>query len=451
MSDHDHPSLRRTLGGWQILFYGLGSMLGAGVYALIGKAAGAMGNAVWIAFGTAMIAALLTGLSYACVGSRYARAGGAAYVTHRAFGRPWLSYVVGIAVMMSGLTSMATGSQAIADNLIKAFQLTVPPKLIAILFVLLLGGIIYRGIRESMWANIACTVIEAAGLLFIIAVGIKFWGGVNYFEAPPAPSGEGSLSAMLILQGAVLTFYSFIGFEDILNVSEEVKNPRRDIPFGLIGAMILATAIYMAVAVTAVSVIPWQQLGASTTPLMDVAMTAAPWFAGIDRLFIGITIFSIANTALLNYLMGSRLIYGMSAQGLLPPALGAIHPVRRTPHIAVGVLFAIVSILILAGGVKQLAEATVLLLLAVFIVVNIALVILMRRQGEPPGGFEIPQFVPMLAATVCAALVIARIHGALTSGEPERQTAPIIAAVIIGLSMALYAALKPKQVLMESE
>lgn len=451
MSGNDHPSLRKTLGGWQILFYGLGSMLGAGVYALIGKAAGAMGNAVWLAFGTAMIAALLTGLTYACVGSRYPRAGGAAFVTHHAFGKAWLSYVVGIAVMMSGLTSMATGSQAIADNLIKAFHLTMPSKLVAVLFVLLLAGIIYRGIRESMWANILCTVIEAAGLLFIIAAGMKYWGSVSYLEGPPASADGESLGALLILQGAVLTFYSFIGFEDILNVSEEVKNPRRDIPVGLVGAMILATLIYMAVAITAVSVVPWQELAASTTPLMDVAKTAAPWFAGIDKLFIGITIFSIANTALLNYLMGSRLIYGMSTQGLLPEALGAIHPVRRTPHIAVGVLFVIVTVLILAGGVKQLAEATVMLLLTVFTIVNVSLVILKRRQNEPAGGFEIPLFVPVLGAVICAALIIARIQAVATSGDPEKQTAPLIAAVIIAISIGLYAALKPRKVLVEAE
>ncbi|HEY0336060.1 MAG TPA: amino acid permease, partial [Burkholderiales bacterium] len=340
-SSESSPSLRKSLGGWQVMLYGLGSMLGAGIYALIGKAAGMLGNAVWLAFAATMVAALLTGLSYACVGSRYPRAGGASFVTQHAFGKPWLSYAVGIAVMMSGLTSMATGSQAIAENLAKAVGADLPIKLVAIAFVFIVGCIIYRGIRESIWVNIVCTVIETSGLLFIIAVGIKYWGGVNYLEGPASGAADGGsgLTALLVLQGAVLTFYSFIGFEDILNVSEEVKNPRRDVPFGLIAAMVLSTLIYMAVAITAVSVVPWQQLAASTTPLMDVARTAAPWFHGIDKIFIGITIFSIANTALLNFLMGSRLIYGMSKQGLLHSWLGVIHPKRRTPQAARAVLF----------------------------------------------------------------------------------------------------------------
>jgi basic amino acid/polyamine antiporter, APA family len=238
--------LNRTLGGWQVLFYGLGSMLGAGVYALIGRAAENLGNSVWLAFLVAMLAAMLTGLSYACVGSRYARAGGAAYVTHRALGKPWLSYIVGIAVMMSGLTSMATGSQAIAENLAKASGMDLPIKLTAIALVFLVGCVIYRGIRESMWANMVCTIVEASGLIFIIAVGMKYWGSVNYLESAgdTLAGGPGSgITLALVMQGAVLTFYSFIGFEDILNVSEEVKNPKRDVPFGLIGAMILATAM----------------------------------------------------------------------------------------------------------------------------------------------------------------------------------------------------------------
>ncbi len=447
-TDHEMHDLQRTIGPWQVLFYGMGSMLGAGVYVLIGKAAGMLGNAVWLAFVAAMIAALTTGLSYASVGSRYPKAGGAAYVTHRAYRKPWLSYVVGIAVMMSGLTSMATGSLAIAENIANQFALGIPVKIIAILGVMLLGSVVYRGIRESMWANLFCTLVEVGGLLFIVAVGARFWGGVDLMEVPPTAVGTGlaGISVLVILQGAVLTFFSFIGFEDILNVSEEVKDPKKDIPFGLVGAMIGATLIYMAVAVTAVSVLPWRELAASPAPLMEVAKRAAPWFTGIGPVYLFITLFSIGNTALLNYLMGSRLIYGMSRQGLLPSLLGKVHPVRRTPHIAIGVLFCIVTCLILLGGVKQLAEATSLLLLSVFVVVNIALILLKLRKGEPKGGFEVPFFVPIMGALVCLLLISSRIHSAITSTSPGSQMAPLIAAGLILVSLLLFLMLKPRQV-----
>ena len=444
------PQLLPTLGRWQVLLYGLGSMLGAGIYALVGRAAESLGNAIWLAFLVAMVAALLTGLSYACVGGRYARAGGAAYVTQRALRQPAVSYMVGLAVMMSGLTSMATGTQAIAENLEKAVGFALPVKWVAIGLVLLVGCVIYRGIRESMWINILCTVVEAAGLLFIIAVGMKFWGGVDYWETPPATVlsdgtfAGGNLTLALVLQGAVLMFFSFIGFEDILNVSEEVKNPKKDVPFGLIGAMLLATLIYMAVAVTAVSVVPWRELAASKTPLMEVARRAAPWFAGIDRVYLAVTIFAIGNTALLNYLMGSRLLYGMSRQGLLPPALSRLHPQRRTPSIAIGVLFGIVTVLILSGGVKPLAEATVLLLLTVFALVNLSLIVLKRRPCEATDGFDVPMLVPVLGALVCVILIAVRLQKAWASSQPAESTAPLIALGIFISSLALYAILRPK-------
>lgn len=451
------PALIQSIGGWQIMFYGLGSMLGAGIYALIGKAAGGLGNAMWLAFLMAMIGAMLTGLSYACIGGRYAKAGGAAYVTQRGLRKPLLSYVIGMAVMMSGLTSMATGSQAIIRQVreLGGWNLNdTAIKLASIGVVFLVGCVIYRGIRESMWLNILCTVIEAGGLLLIIAVGARFWGGVDYLASPgdTVEGGIGSgITFALVMQGAVLTFYSFIGFEDILNVSEEVKNPSRNVPFGLIGAMILATVIYMAVAITAVSVVPWQELAKSDAPLMEVAGRAAPWFTGIRPVYGFITIFAIANTALLNYLMGSRLLYGMSRQGLLPAVLGRVHARRQSPHVATVVLFGIVSLLILSGGVKQLAESTVLLLLIVFTVVNISLVVLKRRPGEPRGGFEPPLLVPIFGALVCALLIVVRVHSAITSADKAQQTAPLIAGAIILVSLALYAVLKPKNPVAEED
>jgi basic amino acid/polyamine antiporter, APA family len=429
------PTLQRSLGGWQIMFYGLGSMLGAGIYALVGKAAKIMGNAVWAGFVAAMVGALLTGLSYASAGSRYPKAGGAAFITGRAFGSPVLSTMVGIAVMMSGLTSMATGLQAIATRLMPS----VPDsgmKLLAIGLGAVLGGVIFRGIRESIWLNTLCTVIEASGLIFIIAAGCRFWGSVDYFEVPPltaAGNAADGLTLALVMQGAVLTFFAFIGFEDILNVSEEVKNPRRDVPFGLIGAMIAGTLIYVAVAVTAVSVLGWEALSKSAHPLDDVAKTAAPWFTGIDKVYYAVAIFAIGNTALLNYLMGSRLLYGMGMQGLLPKGLSRVHPRRHTPHIAVLCLFGIVTLLILVGDIKAMAESTVLLLLAVFVLMNLSLVILKRRPNEEPGGFEIPTLLPVCGAVVCAALFANQLHSALISQDKALWTAPLVALGILAI------------------
>lgn len=171
-----------TMGAGMLALYGLGSMLGAGIYGLVGKAAGLLGGMVWASFLIAMVAALLTGLSYAALGARYPRAGGAAYVIQRAFGLPLLSYVAGLCVVASGMTSMATGSRIVAANLQALFGLDgVPVVAIAVLYLALLCAVVWRGLRESLWFNALCTVVEAGGLLLVVVLGARFWGSTDLF------------------------------------------------------------------------------------------------------------------------------------------------------------------------------------------------------------------------------------------------------------------------------
>ena len=406
-------SLKRAIGPGQMMLYGVGSMMGAGIYGLVGKAAGVLGSAMWMAFLVAMAAALLTGLSYASIASRYPKAAGAAYATHRAYGRPWLSYVVGLAVVASGIASSATQSKVVALNLnsllgwhtgLSVAGVPLEIILLAVGFLMLVGGIVYRGISESLWANTICTLIEAGGLILVIAVGFRFWGDTDLTQLPVTPANpDGALTGALLLQGAVLTFFSFLGFEDMLNVSEEVKKPERNMPIAMIGAMLIVSVIYLAVSVTAVSIVPWQELAQAPAPLRAVIERAAPWFPAIGFTFI--TIAAVANTALVNTVMGSRMLYGLSRQGLLPAALGKVHGRRRTPHVAILVLFVIIALLQFTGDITQLAGATVLLLLIVFTIVNSALVVLKRRDGDMPGRFNAPVIVPVLGAAVCLVMI----------------------------------------------
>jgi amino acid transporter len=411
--------------------YALGSMLGSGIYGLIGQAAGQVGNAVWLSFLVALVAALLTGLSYASLGSRYPRAGGAAYVTHRAYRSPLLSFMVGAAVVCSGLTSVATQSRVFAANLASLVDLgTAYVPLIALSFVLCLAGLVLRGIREAMWVNVLCTFLEASGLLLVIAVGIPFWGTVDLLKTPAGDSGVLDPDAwVIVLQGSILTFFAFIGFEDTINVAEETRDPQRTIPLGLITAMAIAALLYVAVAITVVSVVPWEELASAPGPLTEVVRRAAPLIPPV--LFTGITLFAVANTGLVNYVTASRLIYGMARQGLVPERLGRVHAERRTPHVAIGALGLALLPLVLSAGVAELAAATVLLLLVVFAVVNGALVLLKFRAGEPPGRFEVPVAVPLLGVFVCLSLVLGRVAG----GD---WRAPAIAAVLLVGAVGLY-------------
>ncbi|MFC3126751.1 APC family permease [Pseudoroseomonas globiformis] len=427
------PRLQRRIGLGLLVMYGLGSMLGAGIYGLVGEAARLMGSAIWLAFLVSMVAALLTGLSYATIASRYPRAGGACYVTHRAYRSPLLGYLVGLAVACSGLTSIATQANVVARNLQAAFGLDgVPVLLLATGFLLIVAGIILRGIKESLWLNALCTVVEAFGLILVVAVGIPYWGSASLLEWPDAAQGtEAAGTALLVFQGAVLTFFSFIGFEDTMNLAEEVKSPERTMPAGLILAMVAATIIYLAICVTAVSVVPWRELAAAPAPLAEVVRRAAPWFPTVG--FIGITIFAVANTALVNYVMASRLLYGMARQGLLPAALGRVHPTRHTPHVAIGALLVVTLALAAIGNIASLAAATVLLLLFVFTIVNGALIVLQRRQGEKRGTFEVPSIIPALGMVVCLTLIVVRV----ATGNIQ---APLIAGGLILAILALYLA-----------
>lgn len=423
--------LSRNIGLLALTLYGVGDILGAGIYGLVGKAAGEMGNSVWIAFLASMVAAGLTGLSYASLGSRYPKAGGASYITHRAYNKAWLAYGVGLAVLASGLTSMATATRVFSGYFQGLLGGAIPLPVIIISFALVLASVVYWGIREAMWANALCTIIELCGLAIVIFFGVSFIGSVDYFNASTATNPTGDLTPALILSGAVLTFYSFVGFEDILNVAEEIKNPKRTLPLGLILAVSIASVIYMLVSIIAVSVIPANELANSREPLVDVVRVAAPWFP--TSLYSIIAMFAVSNTALLNFVMGSRLVYGMANQGLLPKPLAKVHPKRRTPYVAAGVLFVILLLLALSGDISSLAKSTSVLLLSCFILVNLSLVILKRRKDEPQGAFEIPTFIPILGALVCGGML-------LSAQGPELKTA----GIILGSIAVLYFLLKPK-------
>lgn len=417
-----------TMGAGMLALYGLGSMLGAGIYGLVGKAAGMLGGMVWASFLIAMIAALLTGLVYASLGSRYPRAGGAAYIIQRAFGRPMLSYVAGLCVVASGATSMATGSRIVAANLQNLFGIdAVPTTALAIVYLALLCALVWRGLRESLWFNALCTLIEASGLLLVIVLGARFWGSADLLELPTQQ--DWTTTGLLLAQSAVLTFFAFIGFEDTLNVSEEVKNPARNVPLGLIGAMLGATVLYLLIAITAVSAVRWDVLATAPAPLGAVMERAAPWMPAI--VYTVITIFAVANTALINFVMGSRMVFGMARQGLLPKALSRIHPDRNTPHVAAVAIFIAVSILLMLGDVSQLAAATVILLLAVFVLMNVAYIALANRSGEPPARIRLPLAVPAIGTLICATLLIVRA----ATGE---IVAPLIAGGLLVAMIALY-------------
>jgi len=401
MTDSTPPQLRRSLGFWALVFYGVGDILGAGIYALVGKVAGVAGSASWAAFAVAFLVAGLTALTYAELGGRFPRSAGESFFTERAFGRPALALLVGWMVLCSGVLSLATVSVAFGgymSGLVPGLPQTVTVGGI----LLLLAAINFRGMRESSATNIVATMVELTGLLIVIVAGALFLSedkGASISQTIAASSEVRTG----IARGAALGFFAFIGFEDMVNVAEEVKDPERNMPRAILVALVVTGFIYLLVVVVATSVVAAPTLADSEAPLLTVVQRATD--AVPDRLFTLIALFAVANTGLLNFIMGSRLIYGMSRQGLLPSALATVHPKRRTPHLAILTVLAVALGLALSGTLTYLAGTTSLLLLMVFFTVNLSLIAIKRHDRGPTRTFCAPAAIPILGAMTCLGLM----------------------------------------------
>ncbi len=421
---YNNAVLQRVLGFWALVAYGVGDILGAGIYALVGKVAGAAGTGCWIAFSVALGVAALTALSYAELGSRFPKSGGAAAFCQEAFRSPHISILIGWLVLCSGVVSMAAVSKAFAGYFHSIVPQAPQPWVVGF-FLFGLGVLNFRGMKESSSANIFCTAVEVSGLLVVLAAGGWFLSALSRGPIPFHPSDvpEAAVSWERIVRGAALAFFAFVGFEDLVNVAEESKDPRRDLPKAIITAVLATGLLYLAIAWMAVRIVPPSELAVSNAPLLAVVKTAAPWIPA--GLFSGVALFAVSNTALLNFIMGSRLLYGMAQEGLVPAWLGAVHARRHTPHRAIGVLLVIALVLALSGSLVFLAGATSALILTIFTIVNAALLAIKFRSEPTPGVFQIPWMIPALGVAASLGL------GAFVPWESWVRAFTLIAAGIV--------------------
>ena len=402
MNDPNRPQLRRSLGFWALVVYGVGDILGAGIYAMVGKVAGVAGAASWAAFAVALLVASLTALTYAELGGRFPRSAGESFFAEQAFARPGLSLVVGWVVLCSGVLSLATVSVAFGGYM-SGLVSGVPSWVTVVGILLVLALINFRGMRESSATNVVATMVELSGLLIVIVSGALFLQSESDVSVARTIEAGRDTDWTAIARGAALGFFAFIGFEDMVNVAEEVKDPGRNMPRAILTALCVTGVVYLLVVIVATSVIAPAVLAASDAPLLAVVRASTE--AVPDRLFTLIALFAVANTGLLNFIMGSRLIYGMSRQGLLPRALGKVHAKRRTPHVAILTVLVVAMSLALSGTLTYLAGTTSLLLLLVFFTVNASLLTIKRRDVEPVLTFSTPLAVPIAGALTCIALM----------------------------------------------
>jgi basic amino acid/polyamine antiporter, APA family len=396
--------LRRAIGPWMLLVFVVGDVLGAGIYALVGVVAGETGGAIWTAFLFATVLAILTAFSYAELVTKYPRAGGAAVYVHSAFQLPFFTFVIAFAVMCSGIASAATLSRAFAGDYLAVF-VDLPVVLVAVAFLLLVALINFRGISESVKVNMALTAVEVLGLAIIVLIGI-----VALAQGDGEPSRNFDFPAdesvaFAIVGGAALSFYALIGFEDAVNVAEETRDPARNFPRALFGGLLIAGVIYLLVTFTASMVVPTAQLVDSDGPLLEVVREGP---LGIStRLFAAIALLAVANGALINMIMASRLVYGMSKQRVVPGFFSRVHPTRMTPIAAIAFTTVLAMVLASLGDLSDLAGTTTTLLLFVFIAVNIAVLVL-RRDRVGHQHFIAPSVLPVAAVVIIVFLLINR-------------------------------------------
>ena len=399
-SERGEGPLRRVIGPKLLLFFIIGDILGAGVYALTGKVAGEVGGALWLPFLIAFVVAALTACSYVELVGKYPKAAGAALYTNKAFGIPFLTFIVAFAVMSSGITSASTSARAFGGEYLAEF-VSLPVVFVAVVFLVVLALVNFRGVSESVKANVVLTLVELTGLLVIIAIGVYavVTGDGEPSRLTEVESGDGVVFALL--GGASLAFFALVGFEDSVNMAEEVHEPPRAFPKALLGGLAITGVIYILVALTSSLLVDPETLEESTGPLLEVVKAG-----GVDfppKLFALIALFALTNTALINMLMASRLVYGMSEERIVPRIFGRVHAGRRTPWIAIIFTTVLGFGLVTTGQVEQLGDTTALLLLCVFAVVNVAVLVL-RRDRVDQDHFRVPTIVPVLGAITCVVL-----------------------------------------------
>lgn len=398
-------ALRRQLGLPLLVLYGVGITIGAGIYVLIGAVAGHAGRYAPWSFALAGLTMAFTVGSYAELATRFPVSAGEAAYVRAAFGSRAASTLTGLLTIVIGIVSSATVALGAAGYIGQFVGW--PPNVIVLLVLAVLGAVASWGILESVLLASLFTLIEAGGLVMIVAAAVYSDVPFGAVLLTPPPLELAALSG--IAYASLLAFFAFIGFEDLANVVEETKVPHRDLPRAMALTLIISTALYLTVAAVAITAVPVAELAASPAPLSLVFRAVAD----ISPLTISaIAIVATLNTILAQMTMAARVVYGMGRQGDLPRALSQVHPKTATPIIATALIVVATAVLALLVPFERLAEGTSLATLAVFAMVNLSLLRLRHRKVHSPSPHaRVPLWVPVAGLATCLAMMAAALLG----------------------------------------
>jgi basic amino acid/polyamine antiporter, APA family len=390
--------LRRTLGLASLSIYGIGVILGAGIYSIIGAAAGVAGEALWQAFALAGVAAALSGLSYAELSTMFPRAGAEYVYLREAWPRlGWLPGTLGWVLVAASLAIAATIARAFAGY--AAAFTDLPSGIVAAALLAAVTGVAAIGMAWASKANAIFTVIETAGIVAVIVVGLRAPGVDRVLAAPPNPA---------IVAAAGLVFFAYLGFEELANLAEEARWPDRDLPRAILISVAVSTTLYVLVSIAVVALLPPADLAASQGPLAAAIGQGAPRLVGVLE---GIALIATANTALITVIATSRLLFSMARGGNAPPLFGTATGSASTPVAAV-VAAGVGSVAMLPlGGLALTGSVGSLLSLLAFAAVNSSLIRLRVTRPDADRPFRTPFTVgrwpvlPVLGLGVVALLL----------------------------------------------
>lgn len=372
--------LKRSITGRLLFFYVLGDVLGSGIYALIGVMAFTVGGAFWLSFVIGVTVALLTGFAYAELITKYPQAAGAALYTHKAFGNRFLTFMVTFCLLAATIAAAGTLARVFGGTYFQSFVEGASVTLVAIVFIVALSLLNFRGITESVWTNMVMTLIETTGLLIILAVGVVVLAEGDANLQQPFELNEGN-PTLVVLGGVALAFFAMTGFENAANIAEETQDPSRTFPRALLGGMTLAGVLYMVIAFIASMVAPLDELTANKGEdgsLLTVVQNGP--IPVPELVFSAIALVAVTNTTLVSLVAQSRIMYGMARQGIVPRIFARTHATRRTPWVSIVFTAALVCVLLAVADVDRLATVTVLFLIVVYGMVCLAA---LKLRGTP--------------------------------------------------------------------
>ena len=398
--------LRRVVKLPFLVLYGLGTILGAGIYILISKVAFHANIYTPLSFLVAGVVVAFTAFVYAELSGRFPKSAGEAAYVSQAFNTPAITLVIGLLIAATGIVSSATIVSGFTGYLNIFFHIS--PVISETLLIIVLGFIAFWGISESVKIASLMTVIEIIGLILVIFVSVDDIS----FDIVQQANIDLSLSMWSgIFAGAFLAFYAFIGFEDMVNIAEEVIEPKKNMPKGIIIVLILSTIFYMLVAVVAVFAMPMDKLLISTAPFSDIVRINSNVPVWVITL---ISLFAVVNGALIQIIMASRLLYGMSKHKVLPAFLSDIHSVTRVPHKSTVLVAASILVLTLLFDLESLAKSTSYIVVVIFIIMNVTLIVIKQKETsrykylnqEKYQGFTVPLAVPVIGLLILAAFLM---------------------------------------------